>query len=338
MKWKKEYVILTAIILVLLAYLIVGTGKNKMSYEVPRLKSIPSGEIDKIEITQSSGTITLSGKGETWSIIPQEYRADPIKVEDMLDTIENLTLSELAAEKQDDHRYDLTEDKRINVKAFKGSELLREFDIGKTPSTYRHTFVRIKDDTRVYYARESFRSNFAHEIKDLRNKVVMEFDKNEISGVNIEQEGTAYEFTKQLIAITPPPETEKAEAEEKTEPESPAPTEEEAWVLPDGSHAEKSALDSIISDLADLRCDEFLEGQSRDDLKDPIYTVTAKGGKDYTLQIFAKQEEEGGKYPAVSSENPYPFLLPVYQAEQIMKKPDELIKKEEGESEGKKIS
>jgi hypothetical protein len=327
MKFKKEYIIPAAIILILLAYLLVGNGKNKMSYEVPLLKSIPSGEIDKIEITQSSGMVTLTGKGENWLIMPQEYPADPTKVKDMLESIEGLTLSELAAEKQDYHRYDLTEDKRLHVKAFKGNELLREFDIGKIPSTYRHTFVRIKDDPRVYYARESFRSNFAHEVKDLRNKVVMDFDKNEITGVNIKKEGISYEFTKKMIAITPPPEAEKTETEEESEPESPEPTEEEAWVLSDGSQAEKSKLDSIISDLANLRCDEFLEGRNRDDLEDPIYSVTAKGGKDYTLQIFAKQEEEDGKYPAFSSENPYPFLLPIYRAEQIMKKPDELIKK-----------
>ena len=333
MKLKKEYLIPAAIILVLLIYLIIGTGRNKMSYEVPRLKPIPSGEIDKIEITQTSGTITLTGKDETWSILPQEYRADPTRVKDMLKSIEGLTLSELAAEKQDYHRYDLTEDKKINVKAFKGSELLREFDIGKTSSTYRHTFVRIQDDTRVYYARESFRSNFAYQTKDLRHKVVMEFDKNEISGVNIEQEGTAYEFIKKMITITPPSDTETEETKEGTETESPAPTEEEAWVLPDGNQADKGKLDSIISDLSNLRCDEFLEGQGKEDFKDPIYSVTVKGGKDYTLQIFAKQEEEGGKYPAVTSENPYPFLLSTYQAEQIMKKPDELIKRSEGKTE-----
>jgi len=334
MKLKKEYLLPAAIILVLLVYLILGSGKNKMSYEVPRLEAIASGEIDKIEITQASGTITLAGKEDVWSILPPDYRADPTKVKAILDAIEGLTLSELAAEKQDYQRYDLTEDKRIRVKAYKGSELLREFDIGKTPSTYRHTFVRIQDDTRVYYARDSFRSNFAYEIKDLRHLVVLEYDKNEISAVAIEQEGSAFEFTKKMIPVPPPPAVDEEGTEEEAATETPpAPTEEEAWVLPDGKQADKTNLDSIISSLADLRCDEFLEGQSREDLTDPIYSVMVKGGKDYTLQIFAKQEEEGGKYPAVSSEVPYPFLLSTYRAEQIMKKPEELIKNSETESE-----
>ena len=332
MKLKKEYIIPGAIILILLAYLIFGTGKNRMRYEIPQLNPIPSGEIDKIEITQTSKTITLTGKGKTWSIQPQGFRADATKVEKMLESIENLALSELATEKQDYQRYDLTEDKKINVKAYKGDKLLREFDIGKIPSTYRHTFVHIKDDTRVYYARESFRSNFAYEIKDLRDKVVMEFDRNEITGLKIEQEDTTYEFTKKMIAVEPAPEMKKEQTEEETEPETPVPTEEEAWVLPDGKQGEKGEIDAIISELAELKCDNFMAKRRLDDLQNPIYIVTAKGGKDYTLQIFAKQEKKGGKYPAVSSENSYPFLLPVYQAEQIMKKPAELVKKEKGES------
>ena len=215
MKLKKEYLLPAAVIVILLVYLIVGTGKNKMSYDVPQLKPIPSGEIDKIEITQTAGTISIVGKDESWSILPQEYKADPVKVKDMLKSIENLTLTELAAEKQGYQRYDLTDDKKIQVKAFKGSELVREFDIGKTPSTYRHTFVRIKDDTRVYYARESFRSNFAYEIKDLRHKVVMALDKNEISGVNIEQENSLFEFTKQMVPVSVP--TQKLKKQKQKE-------------------------------------------------------------------------------------------------------------------------
>lgn len=329
MQLKKEYLVPAVIILVLLAYLIFGTGKNKMSYEVPRLKAITPGEIDKIEIQQASGTLTLTGKDENWAIQPQQYQADPTKVKSMLESIENLSLSELASEKQDYLRYDLTEDKKIHVKAYKGEDLLREFDIGKIPSTYRHTFVRLQDDTRVYYARESFRSNFAYEIKDLRHKVVMEFDKNEISAIQIENEESTLEFTKKMIPVTAAPEEEKTESEESEEAESPGPTEEEAWVLPDGRRGEKSQVDSVISSLADLRCDDFLEEQETEELSDPIYTVTIKGSKDFKLRIFAKQEGDAGKYPAISSENPYPFLLSTYRAEQIMKKPEELITKTE---------
>jgi hypothetical protein len=135
-----------------------------------------------------------------------------------------------------------------------------------------------------------------------------------------------------MVPVSPPPEPEKAEMEESEEAESPEPTETEAWVLPDGNQADKSQLDSVISALADLRCDEFLEQQNPDDLENPLYTVIVTGGKDYKLQIFTKQEGDAGKYPAISSENPFPFLLSTYRAEQIMKKPEDLIKKDEEES------
>jgi len=62
-----------------------------------------------------------------------------------------------------------------------------------------------------------------------------------------------------------------------------------------------------------------------------------KGSKDYMIKIFPKLEkkedekEEGSgaeKYPAISSENSYPFLLTSWKAEQVMKKPEDLIEEE----------
>ena len=40
MKMKKEYMILLGIIAVLLIYLLFGTGRSKMSYDVPKLKNL----------------------------------------------------------------------------------------------------------------------------------------------------------------------------------------------------------------------------------------------------------------------------------------------------------
>ncbi len=338
MKIKKQYLILSGIIAVLLIYLILGSGRSKMSYEVPRLKSLNQQEITKLEIILSDRTVTLSGQGEAWNIEPQDYPADPVKVEDMLETVANLTLTELASEQQDYQRYDLDQDSRITVKAYQEERLVREFDIGKIPSTYRHTFIRMADDTRVYYARESFRSRFENEIKDLRDKKVMSLDKNAVSEIHLTQEDTTLEFEKKMIPATPPEEKTPPEKEE-TETETPQePQEQEAWVTDDGRTGDKTGLDTILSELSDLRCDDFIEGKAKADYSSPIYTVVLKGNKDYMLQIYAQEEkveeeekEEGGgvsqdeKYPAVSSESPYPFLLSTYRAERIMKKPEDLF-------------
>lgn len=332
MKLKKEYLILFGVIAVLFVFLLSGR-KNKMSYRVPDLERVDEDTITKIEISSEGDTIILSGKDSRWTIMPQEYLADSGKVSSMLDIIANLTLTELAAEKKDYQRYELDEEKRISVNAYSGEERIRSFDVGKVSSTYRHTFVKVDEDHRVYFARESFRSTFEVDRADLRDKTVMSFDRNEITGILIEQEDSTLHFSKTMIPVEDPsPETAEEPA---IQPAIPPAAGQEAWVTEDGTKGSKTDLDSILSQLSDLECESFIEDKSKDDFADPIYSVTITGGKDYSLRIYAKNEDEN-KYPAVTSETPQVVFLASWKAENIMKKADVLVEKEEEEGEEEK--
>jgi len=324
MKLKKEYLILFGVIVILLLFFLLNGGKNKMSYRVPDLERVNEENITKIEISSEGDAIVLSGKDSRWTILPQEYLADSNKVSSMLDIISNLTLTELAAEKKDYQRYELDEEKRISVYAYSGDELVRSFDVGKVSSTYRHTFVKVGEDPRVYFARESFRSTFEVDRADLRDKTVMSFDLNEITGILIEQEESTLHFSKTMLpAEAPSPETAEEPATQPAEGQ-------EVWQTEDGTSGSKTEVDSILSQLSDLKCDSFIEDKSQDDFTEPIYSVKITGGKDYSIQIYAKDEDED-KYPAVTSETPYVVFLPSWNAENIMKKADVLVeKKEEG--------
>lgn len=324
MKLKKEYLILFGVIVVLLVVLLTGGRRNKMSYRVPDLAGINEENITKIEIFSEGEPIVLSGKDGKWTILPQEYTADPDKVSSMLDIVANLTLTELAAETKDYQRYELDSAKKITVNAFGGDELLRSFDVGKVSSTYRHTFVRVGEDSRVYFARESFRSTFEVDRGDLREKTVMSFDLNEITGILIEQESSTLHFSKTMMsAEAPSPETAEETAAQPAQAQ-------EVWQTEDGTKGNKTDIDSIVSQLADLKCDSYIEEKSKDDFADPIYSIKITGGKDYSIKIFAK-DEEADTYPAVTSETPYVFFLATWKAENIMKTADALVEKEEEE-------
>ncbi len=52
-----------------------------------------------------------------------------------------------------------------------------------------------------------------------------------------------------------------------------------------------------------------------------------KGHKVYRLSIFEKKEKDGKEYPAVSSQNEYPFLLPAWRVDKIMKDSQPLLMK-----------
>ena len=215
-------------------------------------------------------------------------------------------------------------EKKISVNAYSDEDLVRTFDVGKVSSTYRHTFVKVGEDPRVYFARESFRTTFEVEREDLRDKTVMTFDINEITAVFIEQEDSTLHFSKTMLpAEVTPPDTEEEAVPQQAEGQ-------EVWITEEGTKGSKTEIDSIVSQLSDLKCDSFIEEASKDDFKNPIYSVKITGGRDYSLQIYAKDEDED-KYPAVTSETPYVVYLATWNAENIMKEADELIEKEEEE-------
>lgn len=343
---RKEFIILGVVIVVLLVY-VMFRSSDKVHYDIPGLDPVKTEDIDRIEIKKPDQTIQLVKKDDKWLIDPNGYPVDKDKVERITGAISTLTLTDLVSKSKNYSRYDLTKEKAIQVKAYKKDEVVREFEIGKPAATYGHTFVKIKDDTNVYYARESFRSHFALKMDDLRDKVVMKLDSNEITEVEIEKEGNTYLFAKKVKPIKPPAEDKdkkKAGEEKKQEVKPKEPGEEISWIMPDGKMGKKSGLDSLINQLTNLSCQEYIEGKSKEDFKEqaPIYRLKLKGSKDYIIKIFPKPEKKedekeegsgGEKYPAISSENSYPFLLTSWKAEQIMKKPEDLIEEEKKKEE-----
>lgn len=334
---KKEIIILGVVIVLLLGYLLFKSS-DKVHYKIPGLETVKTEDIDKIEIIKEDATIQLAKQDDKWVIAPQGFPTDSAKIEKVTGTISGLTLTELVSKSRSYTRYDLTKEKAIHVKAYNKDNVLRDFEIGKTGATYGHTFVKIAGDSNVYYARESFRSHFDVKTGDLRDKKVLTLDSNEISEITIRQEGKTVVFSKQVKSVEPPkPEVKEGE----TPPPPQQPQEEISWVKDDGTKGEKSKVDSLINQLTNLSCQDYIEDKTKEDFAalTPLYTLKLKGSKDFVITIFPKPEKKEGddetsgddKHPVLSSESPYPFLLNSWKADQIMKKPGDLLpeKKEE---------
>ncbi|MBW2563516.1 MAG: DUF4340 domain-containing protein, partial [Deltaproteobacteria bacterium] len=184
MKIKKEYIILAVIIAALLLYL-SQRKTDRTLYKLPDVPEISNSNITKIEINKNSTPIILSKEGDLWTIGPKKYPADTLKVKNMLDVMGKLTLTALVSESKSYNRYNLDDDNKITVKAFDKDKLKLEFDIGKAASSFRHTFVKIAGDERVFHARGSFREKFDKTVDDLRDKTVLAFKINEIRELHI---------------------------------------------------------------------------------------------------------------------------------------------------------
>lgn len=338
-KIKTEYIVLAVVIIVLLFYLVLRQS-DKVHYSIPELKPLVKEDLAKVEITQADRKLVLTRKDKKWTIGDKNYPTDENQVNYILDTIAQLTLSDMASQSRNYKLYELDDEKKIAVKAFQADKIVREFEIGKQAPTFEHTFVKIAGDDRVFYARKSVRGYFDHTVDELRDKWVMKFDRNEISEIRVFSAGKENLFIKKAIGEkSKPADRLKDKDKTKTQPPLTEQPEQFQWLTKDGKEGDKSKLESFIDQLSDLRCEGFIEDRTPADFKEktPIFILTVKGSKSYSLSIFEKPAaaeentktagaEDKNRYPAVSSENPYPFWLAGYKGDNFIRDAGELLK------------
>ncbi len=342
-KIKNEYIALIVIIIALAFYLVMRQD-NRVHYKIPKLDTISQASIEKIDFTLKDKHVEITKKDGKWYLGEKNYLADEKRVKSMIETISGLTLTELVSRSKNYAPYELDDEKKIDVKAFGASsgdgngerKLLREFFIGKQGPTYEHTFVKLAKDDRVFLAKKSFRGYFDRgKEDDLRDKVVMEFDGNEVSEITIKTGESEFNFTKNVPA-EPEPKTTGTEGEKDANAPSPAPKVEQAiqWLAKDGKVGDKDKIDAFIRQFANLECNRYLEGQEKKDFENrkPDLTVIMKGTKEYKISIFPKLPEGvqfSGQYPTVTSESPYVFTLASYRGENFINDAKDMLKKEE---------
>lgn len=320
MKLKKEFIILFIIIAALISYLLLHK-KDRTHYQLPTVPEIAKSRITQIDIATSKDAVTLNRKDKTWFIGPEEYPADPDKVNSMLDVIEALTITALVSESENYLRYDLDDDKKITVKAWEGTTIKRRFDIGKSASTFRHTFVKMEKDSKVYHARGDFRHKFDLTLDKLRDKNVLSFEPEQIKTVQISKD-------KQTIVVRRQerPETKGDIKENEAKPSSTKKS-NVIWQTNDDRQLEESTLKRLLSSLSRLDCETYIDRGKKEDFEDSIIVVKLTGeAKGYSLSIFSKTEKSATTYPAISSENQYPFLLSDSQVDDIKKTTEEMLK------------
>ena len=332
MRIRKEYIILVAIILALSLYLLLRK-QDRTHYKLPGVTPIAQADISKIEIFKKGSAITLIKKDTIWRIAPEGYPADASKVRDMLDKIEKLALTALVSESKNYTRYDLGDDKKLAVKAWAGDTLKRDFAIGKVAPSYRHTFVQLSGDYRVYHASGNFRGVFDQTLDKIRDKVVLKFDKAEITEIRVSKGKESKGFGRKQVPV-------EIKLDRQGEASSPPATRTETlWETAEGQKADQAELDRLLTILSNLRCEKYLDDRKKEDFTEPIYTVQARGIQEYSLSIFGRPDKDTKAYPAISSVNDYPFSLQEQQANDIMKDPEELLtkpKKESAEKEEKR--
>jgi hypothetical protein len=329
MKVKKEYIILILVILGLSFYLSKGRS-DRTHYELPVIPPVPQKTVTKMVISEADYTVELLKKDGAWRIQPANFLADESKVKAMLSAIENMTLTVLVSTSGPYERYLLGEDKKIHLVAYEGDKAVRVFDIGKPASSNQHTFIRLDKDPRVFHVRGDLRQSFDYTIDQLRDKGVLSFETETIKEISV-KEGDIPLLTASKEAL---PQEKPADPAKKTKTDEPVLPEKKPafqWRGADGTLHEASSISGWLSLFSNLSCDTYIDKKTKVDYEGvkALYTIQIKGVKDYTLSIFNKEKADDKSYPALSSENDQPFLLPDWKIESIKGKV-ETLKKPEG--------
>jgi len=319
MKIKIEYVILFVLILGLSVYLLYSE-RNETHYQLPDIPAIETDDISKLELAKQASSIVLKKRDDQWYIAPQDYPADKQKVKNMLNAIEDLSLTALVSESENFQRYDLHPDKRITVRVWTDGSPVYTFGIGKTASSFRHTFITPKGDDRIYHAMGNFRNDFDKTVSELRDKAVLAFNATDIRQLAITNAKTDTEFVRSEVPTAGEvPETQGQTSTLSSQPEI-------VWKTADGRTGDVDKIRRFLHTLSDLTCDGYVAEEENVDVSKPIYEIRLNGIKRHTLSIFAKQDEDDTRHPATSSANAYRFYLREDQGKNLMKAPETLMK------------
>lgn len=313
MKMKKEYLILAVIIAALAVYLYQRSA-DRTHYTLPALPALAAADISRIQMTRGAETVVLIRRDGRWLIDPPGYTVDPKLAQEMLDTLSGLTLTALVSESKNYTLYELDDAQKAGVKAWQGDQLKRDLDVGKAAPSFRHTFVRIAGDERVFHGRDNFSFRFRTRVEDLRDKTMLAFNRQDIQEIQIARDGAAVTLVRAPAPAEAPAAGQAAAS---------------AWQASDGRPANGAAVEAFLDELSNLQCDAFIDGREKSAFSNPVYAITLKGPQEHTLALFAPAGGDSKDHPAVSSASAYPFYLTEDHARRLMKNPGEFFKAEE---------
>jgi hypothetical protein len=333
MRLKKEYILLTLAVLVLVLYLTLRSA-NHDETDLPQPAKIENAKITRLIVTDKANPpLELVKKDEKWFIESKGYPADAAKVKNMVNAAAELTLTALVSESGNYDRYDLTAQQKINVQVFGDGNRLRAFDIGKSAPTQQHTFVLLDGDPKIYHARGQLRTTFDQSIEALRDKTVFDVDKATITALSIQKEGKSFSASKvevpQEAAKETPPADANATAEttpEKAASPTPAAPPPPQWQTADGQTVDTAEIERVLGGLARLQCDSYLDDPAKAKLTTATCTIVFKTTQtEFTLSLFPKESEKADKIPALASTTPYAFVLNEFRLKEIEKTIDKLL-------------
>ena len=292
--------VLLAICVTQCVFLSADSGKTFKLKETP----------DEIVIRSGDNEVVLSFENNEWVVGQNKYETNMSAVDSIIDSLTSVRCIEKVgsiSKANNEEKYELTDDKKIEVIATKEGELLRTLNIGKTGSTGSQNFITIDGGSDIWLATGGLGYDFDVTENEVRTKTVWDFDTAEISSVEVRRpDGLRYTVSKTGSGS------------------------DLSWTVSGADidlDAEKAQ--SWFDTLGYMQASVWLDEKA--DLGGSLIATTSiNHGFETTLidvyEIPAASEDDYVSYYGICNENPYPFELSSGTMEKINKNPEELAK------------
>ena len=310
---KRKLFLLCACAVLLLICILQAVTLKRSTVKVFALKDSP----DSLLIENGSQKTWILKDGDSWKVSADEnkegYAVNEAGIDSLLNAIKSVKALDKvgnAANEAARIRYDLTDSKKITVKAYSGNKEVRKLSIGKSSSTGSQSYVSIDSSNDVYLASGNLHETFNKSVSDLRSKSVWTMDKNTIGSVAIKKaDGSEWKLS-------------RSGQGENIE-----------WKL-DGhgivtGEVDAQKAENWLGEFASLTAADWMDDDASPEGKYLLTCEIEAGGKNIALDLFLSKEEgedSPAEYSASSTESPYAFELAAYSARKFLKEAGELLK------------
>ena len=276
MDWNKNRLLIGGVVLLALIGATVWAFKSRTG-ESPEgdaqtagaedgIDDITRDDIDSLEIHRpDSPVVKLAKRGDSWRVVePVDAEADQTVIDVALDKLDELETSRVVAQNPENHeRLEVDDAHGVRVIAREGESVLADLIVGAFGGG--DTMVRVHGADTVYAVTGSIKYAFNKELKDWRNRRVLDVEPDRVRAIAFESPAGAYSFVR---------------------------NDSNEWALAEGQvpieRFGAGKVQSIVASLARMRASDFAESDV-----DAAQTGLAEGAALARLTIASDPEEAG---------------------------------------------
>lgn len=295
--------VLFVVLLGLAIWVVRQPEKGQRVGERPRpLAKVEQKAIKKLTITAKGTTVVLTkaDKGEGWTLLqPVSDAADQPNVDTALETIAELSFGDLVTERKEKHaEYEVDRKNGIHVQVSDGKKTLADLYLGKVMEDF--TMLRLAGQDEVYQAVGALRYAFDRELKNWRDRTVVQFKPEQARKLRVALEG-------QVIQLSRKDDKASWKVDESSTPVD---------------RLDETTVQNLVSTLSTLTAFDFADDSTPQkagvDKPAATITVTLADNKQHALLVGNHKDED---YWVKGADDPQIFVVKKYTMESLLKRP-----------------